>query len=265
MTNIRANLKFYRRNRLLFVASLCILGMLGLSTIPSFFYFTKGKHLEIIKTVFSEFSSFATIITAGLGLLFISYHVRNRVTKMVFTKPCSPEVWLLSSLMSAAFVSFLFYAGLFALCSLLFLVWGIPFQWGIFYITANDFLQAIIALSYLSFLAVIFHPVIAVLFLFIFHESGLYYLKLLLASGTKASGEASLSSVLEAAKVLVDVMYMIVPSSKPFADKMNPVYSSLRISTEDWQYLALSLGYTLSVAALLYLLSLYFLKRRRHI
>lgn len=263
--NIKINFKFYKRNRLLLVASIFIVGVMGLSAIPSLLFFTKTKHLEIIRAIFSELSSFITIVTAGLGLLFISYHIRNRTTKMVFTKPCSPGVWLLSSLMSSSFVSLIFFVGIFSLCSVLFLFWDIPFQSGLIYVTVNDFLHATIILSYITLLAVLFHPVIAVLFIFIFHDNTFYYLKLLLAAGIKSSGDGPLSSALNIGKRFVDVIYMIMPSSEPFSEKMSSVYSSFRISAGAWQYLFLAFIYTLIIAAFYYLLALFFLRKKRHL
>ncbi|MBI5026748.1 MAG: hypothetical protein HZC12_08525, partial [Nitrospirae bacterium] len=235
ITNIGINFKFYRRNRLLLVASIFIILVLGLSTIPGMFFLTKSGHLEIIRMVFSQLSSFATIVTAGLGLLLISHHIRNRSTKMVFTKPCLPEVWLLSSFLSASAVSFALYAGILLICSILFVVWNIPFQWGMLYIAFNDFLQAVILLSYITFLTVIFHPVLAVLFIFIFHEGTFYSIKLLLIGGIKAVGEGSVSIWLKILKGVVDVIYMVSPSLEPFSEKTGQIYSSLRISDANWE------------------------------
>jgi hypothetical protein len=265
LTNIRINLKFYRRNRLLLISSILIMGVLGLSIIPAFFFLTKTKHLEIIRIIFAQLSSFTTIITAALGLLLISHHIGNRTTKMVFTKPCPPEIWLLSNFLSASLVSFTLSIGIFFICSILCLGWGIPFQWGILYITFNEFLQAVVVLSYITFLTVLFHPVIAVLFIFLFSDGVFYSLKLLLAGGVKASSGGSFSIGLKMAKLFVDVIYMILPNGKPFFERMSPVYSSLRVSAESWGYLLLAFAYTVLVASLLYLLSAYFLKKRAHI
>ena len=189
VANIGVNLKFYRRNRLLLIASIFILGVLGLSVIPAFFFLSTTKHLEMIKVIFSQMSNFTTIVTASLGLLFISHHLGNRTTKMVFTKPCPPEIWLLSSLLSASIVCFSLYIGILLICSILSFCLKVPFLWAIVYMTFNEFLQATIVLSYITFLAVIFHPVLAVLFIIIFGDGVFYPLKLLLIGGIKASGE----------------------------------------------------------------------------
>jgi hypothetical protein len=115
------------------------------------------------------------------------------------------------------------------------------------------------------FLTVLFHPVLAVLFFFIFNESTFYSLKLLLASGVKASGDRPLASALQLLKRVVDLIYMITPTIEPFSERMSSVYSSFRTSAEDWEYLFLAFIYTIVVTGFFSLLSLYFLKKKRHI
>jgi hypothetical protein len=38
----------------------------------------------------SDLNAFVRILAAGMGLLIMSSHLRNRSLKMVFTKPCPP-------------------------------------------------------------------------------------------------------------------------------------------------------------------------------
>lgn len=263
ITNIKVNLIFYKRNRLLLVASIFIILMVALSSIPAMFFMTKSKHVDIIKMVFSELSGFVFVVAAGLGLLFVSHHIRNRSTKMIFTKPCTPEIWLLSGFLSGTIICFLLYAGVFLISTLLFIIWDVPFQWGILYMTANEFLQSLIILSYMIFLSVILHPVIAVFFVIIFQESMLYYMKLFLQSGMKAYNEGAFSSFLTVLKAVVDTLYLVFPTFKPFSEDMTQVYSSLRLSDTKWEYLFLTMAYTIIVSTLFYLLSDYFLKKKR--
>jgi hypothetical protein len=263
LTNVLVNFKFYRRNRLLVSASLFIIFVMCLSTLPAVIYFSKTKHLDIIITVFARLSNFATIVTAGLGLLLVSHHLSNRTVKMVFTKPCPPGVWLGSSLASALTVSLTLYSGIFIICSLMFAVWDVPYQWGILYVVLNDFLKTIILLSYISFLSVVFHPVIAVLFLIVFHESAFYFFKTLLYGGIKALGESSAVPFLKVLKGLVDLLYMVTPTFTPFSEETAKIYSSLRLSDAGLQYLLMTCAYALTSAAFFYLLAVYFLKKKR--
>jgi hypothetical protein len=263
LTNIKVNLKFYRRNRLILVSSLFIFMVLGIFTLPSIFFLTKTKHLEIIKTIFSELSTFTTIITAGLGLLFISHHLSNRSIKMVFTRPCTPETWLLSSLLSALIVSLMLYTCSFFISSILFFVWHIPFQWGLLYIALNNFFKATIILSYITFLSIVLHPVLAVIIIIIFDESLFYYIKLLLISGIKTGGIKVV--YLKPLKAIVDIIYLILPTTEPFEQELSRVYMSLRISDANWTYLFIDLLYTITIFVFFFLLSSYLMRKKRYI
>ncbi len=263
MATVAVNFKFYRRNRLLLAAALLILLVIGLSAIPSFFFLTKSQHLAIVTMVSSQLSGIATILTPALGLLLISHHLGNRSAKMVFTKPCPPEAWLAASHLSAIAVAAAFYGGIFVICSVLFVVWGIPFQWGLVYVLLNNFAHALIWLGYLSFLAVVFHPVVAVLVVVIFQEGTFYALKLLLISGIKAAGGGSLAFILTCLKWVVSAVYLLVPVTHPFEEKTGEVYKSLRGADADWPALLATWGYTLAISALFFLLANFFLKRKR--
>lgn len=262
--NIVVNFKFYKRNKLVLTAAIFIFLGLGLSFIPSMFFLTKTQHLAIVTSLFSQLSTFSTLITAALGLLLISQHLRNRSTKMIFTKPCSPEIWLLSSFLSASAVCLALYLGILFICSTLFVVWNIPFQWGIAYVAINDFIQAIILLSYITFLAVVFHPVSSVLFLLVFQDSTFYFLKMILMSKIKELGE-HVSPWLRISEGFIDSIYMTVPTLSPYSSETSSIYSSLRVSNGNWKYLFLALAYTLVISTLFYLLAVYFLKKKRHI
>ncbi len=263
--NIGLNLIFYRRNKLLFVVSVFIIVVLMFSSLPVFLNISGTGNLRIVILLFSKFSKFAMIITAGLGLLFVSHHVGNRSLKMVFTKPCSPEAWFLSSYLSASLISAVLYAGIIFLCSILFLSWDIPFQWGLLFVAAKDFCRTIILLSYITFFAVIMHPVIALLTVFIFRDGMLYAGKIILAGGIKVLGENSAAPFLKFSKMVVDGFYMIVPAFDPYAEETSIIYTSFRIPDGGWTYLFLTLVYTIVVSALFYFLSVYFLKNKRHI
>ena len=263
--NIGLNLIFYRRNKLLLVVSLFIVVVLMISSLPVLLNVPGTGNTRIVILLFSKFSKLAMVITAGLGLLFVSHHVGNRSLKMVFTKPCSPEVWLLSSYLSAILISAVLYVGIISLCSVLFLSWDIPFQWGLLYVAAKDFCRSIILLFYITFFAVIIHPVIAVLIVFIFRDGMLYTGKMILAGGIRIVGEGSAASFLKLSKMIVDTLYMLVPAFDPYAEETARIYTSFHIPEGGWKYLFLTLVYTIVVSALFYLLSVYFLKRKRHI
>jgi hypothetical protein len=223
------------------------------------------KHLDQVRTIVQNIHSLAFVLTAGLGLLLVSQHLRDRSVKMVFTKPCLPETWLLSSFLSAAIVAFFLYAGAFIIAVFLSAIWGIPFPSGIIYISLNEYFQTIGLMAYVTFLSVIFHPVLAALFVLLFQEQTFYFMKMLLASGVKAAGEKAILPIVKLLKLLVDAAYMILPTFNPYADKTHQVYSTLRGSDANWNYLYLSIAYALTVSALFYFLTVLVLKKKRYV
>jgi ABC-type transport system involved in multi-copper enzyme maturation permease subunit len=262
LANMRTNFKFYKRNRLLLAISVLVVLVMVLSTLPSLFYLTKTRHLELIRMLLNQLSTYAMFISAAIGLLMVSHHMRNRSLKMVFTKPCLPEVWLLSGFISAIIVALALYVLIFLISSILFFVWDVPYQWGVAYIVLNEFLKTVIILSYISFLGVIMHPVVVVLFLILFGESTFYFLKTLLASGIEKT-QGLTASLLKLLKLASDGIYMIIPTTSPYVEMKSQVYGSLRFSDANWKYMLYTLCYAIAVTVLFYLLSTYFIKRKR--
>ncbi len=262
--NILTNLTFYRRNRLIIAAMIFIVLLMGLTAIPGLLFTSKTQHLELVKNVLHLMTSFATIVTAGLGLMLVSQHIRDRSVKMIFTKPCLPEVWLLSSFLSAGLVAAVLFAGSLLIASLLFLIWGIPFQAGIVYIILNGFFQAVSLMAFATFLSVALHPVLALFVLLVFQEGLFYYLKIFLAGGIKATG-GTVAPLLKLIKMLVDGLYMLWPTFSPFETKMTQLASTLRGSDADWTYLGLAIMYAVLLTALFYFLTDYVLKKKRYV
>ena len=263
--NISVNLVFYRRNRLLLAASLFILLALGLTIVPSLFFLSATKRLEQITMIFTQINFFAMIVTAGAGMLFVSQHIKDRSVKMVFTKPCLPETWLLSSYLSAALVAAALYAGSFLISTVLAAAWGIPFPTGLVFITAKEFLLAVAIMAYVTFLSVLVHPVLAFMIAVVLQEGLFYWLKILIGGGLKAAGAKAAFPLLKPLKVLVDIVYFVLPTFNPYSDKTQLVSANLRGSDVDWSYLSLIALYALALAGLFYFLTVIALKKKRYV
>lgn len=265
IANIKTNLKFYRRSRLLVLIGLFLLFIGGLMSIPSMLLITAAKKFDIIKEFFSTLSGFTVFFTAALGLLTLSYHKRNRCIKMVITKPCLPEIWLLSNFLSAIIVCFTLYVSALLISSGLSAIWHIPVQWGLIYVTLNSFCRAIIILSYLIFLAVIFHPGIAVLTALFFQSGLFYYLVIWATAGLQTMDDSVTKVFLQYLKQVLYFIYMILPIFAPFSDETLSIYNSFRAATTDLKYLLYTFIYTVILASFFYVLAGYFLKKKRHI
>ena len=265
LANIRTNLIFYRRNRLLIAVVVFLVMVLGLTTLSSFFFESNTQRLEQLRQLFTTVNRFSLVLTAGLGFVLISQHIRDRSIKMVFTKPCLPETWLLSSYLSAALVAFVLYVGSFLMVSALSLIWKVPYPSGIFFISVNQFFQTVSFMAYATFLSAILHPVLAATVLLVFREGFFYTLKIILASGIKAAGAKPFVPFLKFVKLFLDAAYLALPTFNPYAEKTAPVYSSLRGSDANWNYLFPAVAYALTVSALFYFLTVYALKKKRYV
>ncbi len=106
------------------------------------------------------------------------------------------------------------------------------------------------------------HPVVVVLFLLLFGEGTFYFLKTLLASAIEKT-EGLTAALLKFLKLGADGIYMILPTTDPYAEVKFTVYGSLRFSDANWTYLLYTLCYATAVTILFYLLSTYFMKRKQ--
>src|SRR5438046_2078868 len=130
------NFKFYWRNRLLLILALIMLFITLISSIPSMLVTTSSDKFTVVQSLFESLGWFSYFLIAALGVITISHHLRNRNLKMVITKPCPIEIWLLANVGSSLLVAIGLYAGVLLVASVLFLAWHIPFQWGLLYLSA---------------------------------------------------------------------------------------------------------------------------------
>lgn len=252
--NIKTNFKFYARNKMLIGVVIVLVFIFAVSALPAYFLNSEGRHLGNIHMIFSRMSFFATIATSLLGLLVASHHITNRSVKMVFTKPCTPDIWLLSCFLSAIILSTLMFLVIFAVTWVMSTTWAVPFQWEILFMTIHNFSKAITWMSYIMLVGMFLHPVLTVLFVLIINEFTFAWLKLI---PTGNSGGSKVFSF------IADAGYMIMPSYQMFSEEMGYRANSFNIAQSGWQYLGLSVGYTAALTILCYLLSICLIRRKR--
>lgn len=262
LANLRVNLVFFRRNNVLLVMALLIVVVSGLGFIPSLIFETSTVKFTLIKSIFGSLDGMATIIAAVLGMLTVSHHLRSRCLKMVVTKPCTPDAWLLSVFLAGIAVTGVFYLVIFLVAGALFLVWGVPFQWGLPFLAVAGFLNAVILFAYLSMLTVLLHPVLAVLVTLFFHDATFRQLITMAQAGAmNASG--GYKTFLDVLAGALSVVYVIMPSFGLFSNRMRDVHESYRVSGSAVQHLSLTFAYTALLAVLCYLVGAWALRRKR--
>jgi ABC-type transport system involved in multi-copper enzyme maturation permease subunit len=260
--NVLANLAYYRRSRLLIAFALVFLLLTGLSSLPTFFVRSGVQNFNSLQDIYSTMNDFLLFFAAGLGLFVVSSHLRNRSLKMVFTKPCSPAVWLLSAFLSAVAVALLLNLVVLASGVTLSLVWHLPVRAGLLFISMDTFVASVGLIAYLMLLATLAHPAIAVTFALIFNAD-LFYGAQMWAQSVIRSGNSSVG--LRVLGHLFHYLYLLMPMVHAFGKKTENIYSSLRVLHGEWRYPLFSLGYALALAAFCYFLALFALQRKKHI
>ena len=260
--NILAHFAYYRRSRLLLAFLLVSLLLTGLSSLPALFAHSGVQSFYSLKEIFSVLNGFLLFLAGGLGLFIISSHLRNRSLKMVFTKPCSPALWLMSAFMAAVAISVLLNAIVLASAVVLSLFWHLPIRAGLVFVSVNTLIASVELISYLMLLTMLVHPAVAVALALIFNAD-LFYSAQLWAQATIRSGSSGW--FLRFLERLFHYVYLLLPMLFPFDKKTENIYSSLRVLHGEWAYLLYSLGYVLVLSAFFYCLTLFVLQRRRHI
>jgi len=257
--NVWAHLTFFRRNRLVLVISIIMLVVMCLSMLPSLFFLSSNKHFEIITTIFKELNMFAYLLTGGLGMFLVASHLRARNIKMVVTKPCPPEVWLITGFIAAGLISLFLHAGVLCLSLLLSVAWGVPVQSGFLFLSIDSFNSSIILLSYLVFLTMVMHPVLAVIITLIFNEGAFYGLMTIFGIANKMDAGGSWSII---GYYIAKTVYFLTPMTDPLAGKHIGVSYSFKTVPSDWVSLGESFLYGLAVCGMFYFLSCLFLRRK---
>jgi hypothetical protein len=260
--NVLADFAFFRRSRLLLAFALAFLLLTGLSSLPALFSDSGIQSFNSLRGIFSELNEFLFVLAGGLGLFIVSSHLRNRSLKMVFTKPCSPALWLVSAMIAAGAVSLILNGIVLASAVALSLGWHIPVRAGLVFISVDTFIASLGVIAYLMLLATLVRPAIAVTLVLIFN-AGTFYAAETWAQGTIRAGNSSL--MLRILERLFHFLYLLLPMFHAFDKSTEGIYTSFRVVHSEWKYLLYSFGYVLVLSAFCYFLAVLALQKRRHI
>ncbi|HTT19608.1 MAG TPA: hypothetical protein VMG82_11705, partial [Candidatus Sulfotelmatobacter sp.] len=172
--NILADFAFYRRSRLLLAFAVVCLLLTGLSALPAVFSDSGVQSFRSLQAVFSTLNGMLLFLAGAIGLFVISSHLRSRCLKMVFTKPCSPGVWLGSAFLSAVLISLSLNALILGGAVILSLIWHVPVRAALVFISTDNFIVSVGIIAYLMLLATLLHPALAVTFILIFNAEMFY-------------------------------------------------------------------------------------------
>jgi uncharacterized membrane protein YkvI len=232
--------------------------------VPSLLFMSARDKFQLIKMLIEQSQGFVMFFVAALAVMTLAYNFNQRCFKMVITKPCPPEAWLLAHYAAVLLVAAVLHVILLAASVVLFMVWHIPLQWGLFYLVGESFLELVVIVSVLSFLVTVMHPFLAIILMAIANE-GTFYSLLVLISAALAKATAQAEKLwYGAANTVAYAFYLAIPSYSLFERKAAGIHSSLRMGWGDLKWLGLTLLYTLLASALFFILTALALRRRRH-
>lgn len=160
---IKGQLVFIRRNKLIRAIGLFILIILSVTLIPSIVTVSSETQFRLIRKIQSAIGNVSFMLGMALAILTMYYHINSRCIKMVLTKPCRPEWWMLSVFLSTALVcSCVQFLGV-VIATTLSLSWGIPFQRGIVFVALQGIARCTVAFSWGILLTAFLHPAVALM------------------------------------------------------------------------------------------------------
>jgi len=260
--NIKTNFKFLFRNLLLLLIIIIFaLTILQNLLISSFTHQSNINRFDTIQTIVGITQGFSNVLVISIGVLIVFSHFRGRSLKMIFTKPCLPETWLLSLFLTVVISAAVLYLFSFLVASCLFMVWKIPYQWGLLYLTAREMLTTCATSLTLLMLCLIVHPILAVFVLLTFQESSFYFFVTQLEALLRITSSTS-SFFLSLAKQFAYAIYMILPADL-FGTESQKIKLSWLMTGKDALHLGIIFIYTVLLSALLFFLSLMLLRKKR--
>jgi ABC-type transport system involved in multi-copper enzyme maturation permease subunit len=261
LANVRTNLVFYRRNRILVLFGLVTVLVLVISLVS--FAFTASKKFDLLHNVISMVEGFCFVFAAILGLLSVSHHVRNRSVKLVATKPFPLGGWVLSHLVSMLVVVVVVHLLILVVSFVMFAVWGMPFQWGLLVEMGSNILACTTIFAFLLLLSTIVHPVVAGLIALIFSPSSVHGMLTMLEVPRRFAEGGVLGAFYDAVAWFLTGLYYLLPEYFPFAGDLQTVFNTYRVTRFDVPYLVLTVMYTPIVTALCLFLTTAILCRKR--
>ena len=257
--HVWAHLKFFLRNRLVLGLMLAAAAFWAMGFIPFLMWESTGGRFERLRYLSTQMHGLVWFYGALLALVAMSAHLRDRSTRLVFTRATRPEIWLVSVFAAATLVTVVAHALTAAATLGLSLAWNIPYQIGFAWLALDAMIESAIVVALLSTLAVGIHPIIAIAALFLFGDNITYYLYTMLSGAEYAN---ALGAWGIAGKWLARGAYTVMPMFDPFANETRAVSASLRVTGRDWAYLGAAAAYGSLVATFCFFAATFTLRRR---
>jgi hypothetical protein len=258
--NVRVHLIYFRRSRLILVFGLVMVVLAALFLLPALFVRSRVQGFGILRGAFVDLNELLILFSAALGLVIVSSHLRAHNLKMIFTKPCPPALWVGSVLTATVTVTLVLDAAILAVALAVSVIYRLPIQGGLAYIAFDSLIASIGMITYLMFLAMVMHPLVAGGVALLLGPWTFSQLEEITVAGAMAGKGNAFLRVLRS---IFHFCYIVLPMVHACGHQTKNIYSSLRVGNGEWRYILYSLGYALALAALCYCLALFFLQRKQ--
>ena len=253
------NLRFFARSRLILGFALVATALWSVSLVPFFLFESSGQRFNVLRELSTQLHLLGWFCGAGLGLFALSAHLRNGTTRLLFTRPSPPELWLASVFLASFLVALAIHSAAALITLVLSTAWGIPYQLGFVYLAIDAVIESMIVIALLTALGSWLHPVLAGLLAALANDSMLYFLTLQIESSVKANGASWWTTI---AGAPVHVLYAVAPMLDPFQRQTIEVAATLRLDVAQWGYLAAAWGYALVAVTFFFSVSALAVRRR---
>lgn len=265
LPNMKVNFLLYLRSKLILVMSIIFGGLIIISFLIAFARINPTMAFSSVKYLLGFFDFFTNVFVITLVLVGISNPLGSRSIKMILTKPCRPEYWILSNYCAALVVGLFFVLLSFIGVVAYFFAGDMAIQWGFLYILIHNVLMLMLRTAFAVFIAVVLHPVVAgiVVILGLDLFAGFFTSVFITLSNVTEAFSKVLSAVFSSLRYIFQSVYYVLPDVHPFADKTkNTVYASLKVASGDWLYLGYTSLYMLLGVVLFLFTANVFFKRK---
>lgn len=250
--NTLINFKFFRRNHMLLGIVSIFLFYVLLLMIQNFS--RDSLSLFVTQMVFVNY-----IISCVMAVMLISEHLKSRCIKMVLTKPCPPEAWVGAIFMSIIIISATITIATIIYTVIYFSIGKIEFRSEFICFIIYMFFSSLVAVSFLATLAFLFSPVISVMIAIFFNPAWISGFYSMMATSI-LHGTGNLFEII--LTPLFFLIYIASPIYGGFIDPSKFLSKTNLIAGSDWVVLGLYAIYAILFSILMFLISVFILRKR---
>ncbi|RMH54137.1 MAG: hypothetical protein D6679_14150 [Candidatus Hydrogenedentota bacterium] len=264
LSNVKLQILFLVRNRLLLVLAFFFSVMPLFFIIPFFLFTSANLDFDFVRTLVEVADGLIFLILLIAAAMSLDHHKRQRLLKMVFTRPCSAENYLAANLAALLFVGSLAYLLLFA-GGCAFLFWkGVPFPTAFPVVILNKIFSLAIALSWVLLLGTFIHPALVLMAFLFLNEQSFYQLAVVAKGVAQTLAHPWGKLAARTVSAISHAIYVILPSFVPLRRFQETLERTYRWEDGTGAALLYIFAYTLATVIFCHRTASAILRRQEH-